>query len=58
MCVIIDSYFCIYSHQRKDDPALDTRLTFIRKQSGLDARAALFVLSPVSSSELGDFVQR
>ncbi|KAK0486236.1 Foie gras liver health family 1-domain-containing protein [Armillaria novae-zelandiae] len=26
-------------------------------QSGLDARAALFVLSPVSSSELGDFVQ-
>ncbi|KAG7449712.1 uncharacterized protein BT62DRAFT_1002032 [Guyanagaster necrorhizus] len=45
------------SRRMLDDPALDARLTFIRKQSGLDARAALFVLSPVSSSELGDFVQ-
>jgi hypothetical protein len=41
-----------------DDPALDARLTFIRRQSGLDSRAALFVLSPVSQSELGDFVRR
>jgi hypothetical protein len=41
-----------------DDPSLDTRLTYIRRQSGLDSRAALFVLSPVSPSELGDFVQR
>ncbi|KAF5317621.1 hypothetical protein D9758_018225 [Tetrapyrgos nigripes] len=40
-----------------DDPSLDTRLTYIRRQSGLDSRAALFVLSPVSQSELGDFVQ-
>ncbi|KAK0459106.1 Gryzun, putative trafficking through golgi-domain-containing protein [Desarmillaria tabescens] len=45
------------SRRMLDDPALDARLTFIRKQSGLDARAALFVLSPVSSSELGEFVQ-
>jgi trafficking protein particle complex subunit 11 len=41
-----------------DDPALDSRLTFIRRQSGLDSRAALFVLSPVSTSELGEFVRR
>ena len=31
---------------------------FIRRLSGLDSRAALFVLSPVSTSELNDFVQR
>jgi trafficking protein particle complex subunit 11 len=41
-----------------DDPALDARLTYIRRTSGLDSRAALFVLSPVSQSELGDFVRR
>lgn len=41
-----------------DDPALDARLTFIRRQSGLDSRAALFVLSPVSPTELSDFVKR
>ncbi|KAG6813748.1 hypothetical protein H0H92_007700 [Tricholoma furcatifolium] len=29
-----------------DDSSLDARLTFIRRQSGLDSRAALFVLSP------------
>ncbi|KAF9022277.1 hypothetical protein BDZ89DRAFT_208493 [Hymenopellis radicata] len=45
------------SRRMLDDPSLDARLTFIRKQSGLDARAALFVLSPVSQAELGDFVQ-
>ncbi|KAF7428799.1 hypothetical protein PC9H_008031 [Pleurotus ostreatus] len=39
-----------------DDPALDHRLTYIRRQSGLDSRAALFVLSPVSPAELGDFI--
>jgi hypothetical protein len=44
--------------QHIDDPALDTRLTFIRRHSGLDSRAALFVLSPVSQSELGEFVKR
>ncbi|KAG5219790.1 Trafficking protein particle complex [Salix suchowensis] len=41
-----------------DDPALDHRLTYIRRQSGLDSRAALFVLSPVSPAELGDFITR
>ncbi len=41
-----------------DDPTLDARLTFIRRQSGLDPRAALFVLSPVSQTEIGDFVRR
>jgi len=41
-----------------DDPSLDARLTFIRRQSGLDSRAALFVLSPVSPSELTEFVRR
>ncbi|KAJ7686580.1 Gryzun, putative trafficking through golgi-domain-containing protein [Mycena rosella] len=40
-----------------DDPSLDNRLTYIRRQSGLDSRAALFVLSPVSQAELGDFVK-
>ena len=41
-----------------DDPSLDARLTYIRRQSGLDSRAALFVLSPVSVAELNDFVRR
>jgi hypothetical protein len=41
-----------------DDPSLDTRLSFIRRQSGLDSRAALFVLSPVSAPELAEFVKR
>lgn len=41
-----------------DDPNLDTRLTYIRRQSALDSRAALFVLSPVSPSELQEFVKR
>lgn len=40
-----------------DDPSLDSRLTFIRRQSGLDSRAALFVLSPVSTSELNEFAR-
>ena len=43
---------------RTDDPSLDARLTYIRRQSGLDPRAALFVLSPVSQAEIGDFVRR
>ncbi|EUC61804.1 glutathione transferase omega-1 [Rhizoctonia solani AG-3 Rhs1AP] len=44
------------SRRALDDPALDTRLSSIRRQGGLDSRAALFVLSPVSSSELNEFV--
>ncbi|KAA1470414.1 hypothetical protein DENSPDRAFT_849542 [Dentipellis sp. KUC8613] len=47
----------IASRKMLDDPALDTRLTFIRRQSGLDSRAALFVLSPVSPAELNEFVK-
>ncbi|KAI0724685.1 Gryzun, putative trafficking through golgi-domain-containing protein [Fomitopsis betulina] len=43
------------SRKLLDDPTLDGRLTFIRRQSGLDPRAALFVLSPVSQAEIGDF---
>ncbi|KAI6029321.1 Gryzun, putative trafficking through golgi-domain-containing protein [Pisolithus microcarpus] len=46
----------IASRRMLDDPSLDGRLSFIRKQSNLDSRAALFVLSPVSPSELNDFV--
>ncbi|KAI6095077.1 Foie gras liver health family 1-domain-containing protein [Pisolithus sp. B1] len=46
----------IASRRMLDDPSLDGRLSFIRKQSSLDSRAALFVLSPVSPSELNDFV--
>ncbi|KAL4248314.1 hypothetical protein ABKN59_006671 [Abortiporus biennis] len=45
------------SRRMLDDPTLDGRLTYIRRQSGLDPRAALFVLSPVSPSEIGDFVK-
>lgn len=41
-----------------DDASLDSRLTFIRRQSGLDSRAALFVLSPVSPAELAEFIKR
>ncbi|KIJ65975.1 hypothetical protein HYDPIDRAFT_110092 [Hydnomerulius pinastri MD-312] len=45
------------SRRMLDDPSLDSRLTYIRRQSGLDSRAALFVLSPVSPAELTDFVR-
>ncbi|KZT35207.1 hypothetical protein SISSUDRAFT_1064673 [Sistotremastrum suecicum HHB10207 ss-3] len=44
------------SRRMLDDPSLDTRLTFIRRQSGLDSRASLFVLSPVSPAELNEFI--
>ncbi|GAA5914419.1 hypothetical protein JCM6882_008227 [Rhodosporidiobolus microsporus] len=40
-----------------DDPALDFRLSLIRRQSGLDSRASLFVISPVPQSEVNNFVQ-
>ncbi|KAI0343684.1 hypothetical protein BDW22DRAFT_1328221 [Trametopsis cervina] len=45
------------SRKLLDDSTLDARLTYIRRQSGLDPRAALFVLSPVSQTEIGDFVR-
>jgi len=47
-----------FSHHFTDDPGLDARLTFLRRQSALDARAALFVLSPVNNTELQEFVHR
>ncbi|EIN06785.1 hypothetical protein PUNSTDRAFT_115294 [Punctularia strigosozonata HHB-11173 SS5] len=47
----------IASRRMLDDASLDARLTFIRRSSGLDSRAALFVLSPVSAAELTDFVR-
>jgi hypothetical protein len=42
--------------QLLDDPSLDTRLSLIRRQSGLDSRASLFVISPVPESEVVHFV--
>ncbi|KAJ3833483.1 hypothetical protein F5878DRAFT_404621 [Lentinula raphanica] len=36
---------------------LDTRLGYVRRQSGLDSRAALFVLSPIGRDELGEFLK-
>jgi trafficking protein particle complex subunit 11 len=48
----------IASRRMLDDPALDARLTYIRRTSGLDSKAALFVLSPVSPAELEEFVKR
>ncbi|KAG8221229.1 glutathione transferase omega-1 [Butyriboletus roseoflavus] len=45
------------SRRMLDDPSLDGRLSYIRRQSGLDSRAALFVLSPVSPAELDEFVR-
>ncbi|KZT58702.1 hypothetical protein CALCODRAFT_432256 [Calocera cornea HHB12733] len=39
-----------------DDTSLDARLSSLRRLAQLDSRAALFVLSPVSPSELHEFV--
>lgn len=44
------------SRHSLEDPALDDRLSFIRRNSGLDSRASLFVLTPVDDSELDEFV--
>ena len=44
------------SRRLLDHPSLEPRLTFMRRQSGLDARASLFVLSPVGNRELTEFV--
>lgn len=48
----------ITTHAFPDDPNLDPRLSYIRRQSGLDAKAALFVLSPLSNAELNEFIER
>lgn len=39
-----------------DDPQLEGRLSFVRRNSGLDSRASLFVLTPVTKPELAEFV--
>ena len=39
-----------------DNTQLEARLSFIRRSSGLDSRASLFVLTPVTKPELGEFV--
>ncbi|KAM0752891.1 hypothetical protein T439DRAFT_323501 [Meredithblackwellia eburnea MCA 4105] len=46
----------VCSRQLLDDPSLDSRLSLIRRQSGLDSRASLFVISPVPQSEVVNFV--
>ncbi|GAA5897386.1 hypothetical protein JCM8208_003259 [Rhodotorula glutinis] len=43
------------SRELLDDPALDLRLSLIRRQSGLDSRASLFVISPVPHAEVANF---
>lgn len=40
-----------------DHPELDSRLSFIRKRSSLDARASLFVLSPVPPADVANFLK-
>lgn len=42
--------------QMLEDGQLEARLSFIRRNSGLDSKASLFVLTPVSKGELGEFV--
>ncbi|KAK4058130.1 hypothetical protein OIO90_000869 [Microbotryomycetes sp. JL221] len=44
------------SRRLLENPTLDARLSLIRRQSGLDARASLFVISPVPQSEVNNFV--
>lgn len=39
-----------------DDAQLDARLSFVRRSSGLDSKASLFVLTPVTKPELAEFV--
>lgn len=39
-----------------ESSALESRLSYIRRSSQLDSRASLFVLTPVSKAELGEFV--
>ncbi|ORY33796.1 Foie gras liver health family 1-domain-containing protein [Naematelia encephala] len=40
-----------------DSPALDPRLSYLRRASALSAKASLFVLTPVPAEQLPDFVQ-
>ncbi|GAA94378.1 uncharacterized protein L969DRAFT_96482 [Mixia osmundae IAM 14324] len=43
------------SRKMLDDPSLDPRLSHIRRQSGLESRGALFVITPVSVQEAQNF---
>ena len=44
------------SRRLLDAPELDARLSLLRRQAGLDARASLFVLSPLPANEVAAFV--
>ncbi|WVQ71632.1 hypothetical protein IAR50_001172 [Cryptococcus sp. DSM 104548] len=44
------------SSQTLDSPALDPRLSHIRRQSQISSKASLFVLSPVPADQLPEFV--
>lgn len=44
------------SSQTLDSPALDPRLSYLRRASALSSKASLFVLSPVPADQLSDFV--
>lgn len=46
----------ICSRNLLDSTTLDARLSLIRRQSGLDSRSSLFVISPVTHEEVGNFV--
>lgn len=40
-----------------DSPVLDPRLSYLRRNSALSAKASLFVLTPVPADQLPDFVK-
>ncbi|WVO12852.1 hypothetical protein L204_100460 [Cryptococcus depauperatus] len=44
------------SFRTLDSPALDPRLSFVRRASSLSSKASLFVLSPVAADQLPDFI--
>lgn len=44
------------SREMLENPQLEPRLSYIRRSSGLDSKASLFVLTPVARDELNDFV--
>lgn len=44
------------SRSMLENPQLEARLSYLRRSSGLDSKASLFVLTPVSRPELGEFV--
>jgi hypothetical protein len=50
----MDPRFCA---DQADSPALDPRLSYLRRASALSSKASLFVLSPVPADQLPEFVQ-